>query len=152
MQDALAVTELLRSCRGLDRNSHYAQLLLCWHFADTCVLATDAQGHAVGFVSAYRPPARPVVVFVWQIAVSDAVRGRGVAKRLLDALMARDAVREVRYLEATVTPSNAASRGLFTSWAKHRNVDCVVSEGLGEELFGTSEPHEREDLFRIGPF
>ena len=152
IEDAVAVTELLRSCPGLDRNSHYAQLLLCWHFADTCVLATDVQGRAVGFVSAYRPPGRPAVVFVWQIAVADSVRGRGVAKRLLDALMSRDAAGDVRYLEATVTPSNAASRALFTSWAKRRGVECVVSDGLGEDLFGTSEPHEREDLFRIGPF
>lgn len=149
--DAVAISRLLRSCPSLDRNSHYAQLLLCWHFAETCVLATDEAGRAAGFVSAYRLPERPEVLFVWQIAVAEFVRGRGVAKRLLDELLTREAVRGVTCLEATVTPSNTASRRLFASWARERGVSCTVTAGLGVELFSKDEPHEPEELIHIGP-
>ena len=44
--DGADIWELVRSCRPLDENSMYCNLLQCDHFADTCVLA-ELSGEAV---------------------------------------------------------------------------------------------------------
>jgi L-2,4-diaminobutyric acid acetyltransferase len=149
VRDGAAIHALVAASKPLDVNSVYAYLLLCEHFADTCVRAARA-GRTVGFVSAYRPPQRPEVVFVWQVAVAGEMRGRGLARAMLEELLARAAVRGCRYLETTVSPSNEPSRRLFHSLA--RALEAPVDEQVlfHEEDFG-DERHERETLIRIGP-
>ena len=41
---------------GLDPNSVYCYNLQCANFADTCLLAVDEEGRAVGYVMGHRPP------------------------------------------------------------------------------------------------
>ena len=153
VDDAAAIWRHVAGSPVLDTNSPYAYLLLCDLFRDTCVVA-ERTGDIVGFVAAVRPPRRPDTVFVWQIGVAEAERGSGLGGRLLDALLGLAGCTGVRYLEATVTPSNDASQALFRSLARRRRVDCEVRSHYPEELFprqpGAS--HEAEDLFRIGPF
>lgn len=144
------IHRLVSECRPLDLNSVYAYLLLCEHFAQTCVLAERA-GKVVGFVSAYRPPARSEAIFVWQVAVAEQMRGGGLAKAMLHELLARDAVRGCRYLETTVSPSNVPSRRLFRSLARELGAPVVESVLFSEKDFGEGG-HEIEALLRIGPF
>lgn len=143
------IRRLVSQCPPLDVNSTYAYLLLCKHFAETCVRA-EADGRTVGFVSAYRPPRHPDVLFVWQVAVAAPMRGRQLATRMLRALLQRDSTRGCRYLETTVSPSNGPSRRVFQALA--RNLGAPVAERMlfGERDFG-SEEHEPEVLIRIGP-
>lgn len=148
--DACKIWRLVGESGVLDANSRYCYLLLCRDFADTCLVACR-DDELLGFVTAYRPPGRPDCVFVWQIGVTETARGQGLASRLLQALVALPACREVRYLEATVTPSNRASRRLFYSFAETLRVPCVLEQGFPAELFGFGD-HEEEELFRIGPF
>jgi L-2,4-diaminobutyric acid acetyltransferase len=145
-----AIHRLIEQCKPLDLNSAYAYLLLCEHFAETCVLARSGE-RSVGFVSAYKLPERQHILFVWQVAVHADVRGRGVAGHMLRELLARPAVRTCRYLETTISPSNAPSRRLFGALA--RALDAPLSEAplFAEEHFG-GEDHECEMLIRIGPF
>jgi L-2,4-diaminobutyric acid acetyltransferase len=140
---------LVRSCEPLDLNSSYAYVLLCTHFADTCVVAEE-QGRVVGFVSAYRKPADPDTAFVWQVAVSDKVRGRGVGSRMLCELIARPSCSSVTLIETTIGPSNRASWALFESFAKKLGAAMSRAQFLREEDFG-DEGHEAEILLRIGP-
>jgi len=149
--DATVVSHLVRRCPPLDVNSHYVTLLLCRDFHRTCVLV-ECDADVVGFLSAYCPPDRTDTVFVWQVAVDDRMRSRRLASRMLDELLSREACAEVHYLEANVTPSNAASQKLFRSLAKRLNTDCRTSTGFPAELFAGAEEHEPEDLYRIGPF
>lgn len=148
-RDGKAIHALVAGCKPLDLNSTYAYLLLCEHFADTCVIATR-DGETVGFVSAYVPPRRSDVIFVWQVAVAAAARGEGLALRMLRELLERPAVRRCRWLETTVTPTNVPSTRLFYRLA--RDLRAVLEEKpmFHEEDFGT-ERHEAETLFRIGP-
>lgn len=146
--DAREIMRLVRESRVLDRNSDYAYLLLCEHFRETCVIAESA-GRAVGFTAAYLVPLRPHTLFVWQIAVSEEARGQGLAGRMLDELIGRPAV---RYLEATVTPSNTASRALFAAFARRHTVNCEITPCFSPDMFSDAGGHEGEDLFRIGPF
>lgn len=150
LSDAPAIWELVSESRVLDSNSRYCYLLLCRDFADTCVVACR-DSEIVGFVTAYRPPQKHDVVFVWQIGIAESARRQGLAKRLLHTLRSQPACNKVRYLQATVTPGNQASRRLFQSFADDLHVACNVEPGFTSEMFGGGD-HEEEELFCIGPF
>jgi len=145
-----AIHRLVDACKPLDLNSQYAYLLLCGHFAETCVLAECGE-RSVGFVSAYTPPGREDTIFVWQVAVDQAMRGRGLAATMLRELLARQAVRRCCYLETTVSPSNTASRRLFHRLARELGAPATETLLFAEDDFG-GEDHECEMLIRIGPF
>lgn len=134
----------------LDLNSSYKYIMMCEYFADTCVVAKE-NGKVVGFVTAFIPPEQQDMVFVWQIGVDSSQRGKGVASRILNALLEREVCKDVKYLEATVTPSNKASQSLFRRLAREHNTACVVKECFSEDLF-PENGHEEELTFRIGPF
>lgn len=144
-----AIHALVERCPPLDLNSTYAYLLLCEHFADTCVQA-EAEGKTVGFVSAYQPPGRHDVIFVWQVAVDPALRGRRLANQMLHELLRRDRSGAWKYLETTVSPSNTASRRLFYSLAEALHARVTEKVLFRETDFGTAA-HEEEVLIRIGP-
>lgn len=148
--DGAAVWRQVRASKVLDVNSSYAYLLFLDHFGHTSVVA-ERDGEVVGFVTGFRPPLRPEVVFVWQVAVDESMRGRGLARRMLDALVRLEGCHGVRYLETTVTPSNGPSQALFASFARGLGAEHEVSPYFGEELFPDAG-HEAEELHRIGPF
>lgn len=133
----------------LDQNSAYKYIMMCEYFSETCVVAKE-KGKVVGFVTGFIPPEKQDVVFVWQVGVDSSQRGKGIASKMLHELFNREACKDVRFLEATVTPSNQASQSLFKGFAKKNNTKCDVSEFFKEDLFPTDE-HEEELRFRIGP-
>ena len=149
-EDAVAVYDLVRRCGALEPNTAYAYLLLCTDFAGTCIVA-ELQGRVIGCVLGYRPPDRPDTVFVWQVGVDVEARGQGLASRLVNALVDTDACSGVRWLEATVAPSNAASMRLFRGVARRRNVECYEEPRFEPHHFPESA-HEAEHRLRIGPF
>lgn len=146
--DGRAVHRLVHQAGGLELNTGYAYVLLCDHFAATTVLA-ESDGELVGFVAAYVPPRRHDAVFVWQVGVHPEARGLGIASSLLDALISREACRGVELLEATVSPSNEASRRLFESFAGRHGAPFAWSDGYPATHF--DGPHGPEHLIRIGP-
>lgn len=137
----------------LDVNSVYAYLLVGEHYSQTSVVA-EVGDQLAGFISAYCPPSKPETVFVWQVGVAEAGRGKGLATRMLYEILNRPACEDVRYLDTTVGPSNEASMALFRGFARKLDTLCEEEELFGSELFGSDdgEPHEPEILFRIGPF
>jgi len=147
--DGAEIHALIRDSGSLDLNSAYSYLLLATHFADTCSVAT-CDGRLVGFTSGYLEPADPSVLFIWQVAVRADARGRGVARRLLGDVLGRPASAHVRFLEATVAPSNDASLALFRTVARERGATFERRSGFAVHDFG-DEPHEPEELVRIGP-
>lgn len=133
----------------MDENSSYAYLLFAHHFSRTCTVA-ESDGEAAGFVLGFCPPETPDTLFVWQIAVAPGHRGRGIGVEMLASLLERLGER-VRYLEATVTPSNGASRAMFRAFASRMNAPCVEDT---EPLFPRErfpDGHEEERMLRIGP-
>lgn len=134
----------------LDTNSAYCNLLQCSHFADTSVIAKKCV-EVMGFISGYRIPARPEVLFVWQVVVSSRARGQGLASRMLHALIESDACREVSYVETSITNENDASWALFRKLAETLNAPTHSTVLFDKEAhFGGQ--HDSEQLFRIGPF
>jgi L-2,4-diaminobutyric acid acetyltransferase len=149
-EDGKAVWNLVAACPPLDRNSLYCNLLQCAHFASTCLLA-ERDGEAIGWISAYRPPAEPRTLFVWQVAVGAAARGEGLGKRLVTELLASEGAREVEILTTTITRNNAPSWALFRATARALNAPFRSQEWLDRDRhFGGD--HETEHLITIGPF
>jgi len=124
--------------------------LQCSHFADTSVIA-EADGEVVGFISGYRLPARPEVLFVWQVVVSSQARGQGLAGRMLAAQLDADACTGVRFMETTITEDNAASHALFQKFADKNDAKLEQSEFFDRKRHFNNQ-HESEYLIRIGPF
>lgn len=146
--DGHSMWRIARDSESLDVNSPYSYVLWCRDFSRTSAVARSDDGIR-GFVNGYVRPDDPSTLFVWQIAVDRRCRARRLGRRLLDHLGDRMEGLGCRYLEATVTPGNAASARLFTSFAESR--EARLSR---EVLFdGPTLPsgHEPEVLFRIGP-
>ncbi len=150
VDDGARVHALIRLCPPLDQNSLYANLLQCTHFRDTCVVAMRGN-EVVGFISGYLLPNRHNTLFIWQVAVHPAQRGHGLAQRMLDDLLARDACEHVRYLETTVTPDNTASAALFSALARSRHA-AFSRELLFDRQRHLGGNHDSEWLLHIGPF
>ncbi len=131
-EDGADVWELIRKSGPLDENSLYCNLVQCDHFADTCVIA-ELGGEIVGWISAFIPPDGSDTLFVWQVAVGESARGRGVAKKMLEELLARPVCVDVKQLKTTITADNDASWALFNSFAE--NMDAELDH----------EPHYEED-------
>lgn len=151
MVDGTRIWELVRDTGVLDVNSAYAYLLLGEHFSDTSVVA-EIDGELVGFISAYLPPSKDDTVFVWQVGVAEAGRGKGVATGMLYDIIRRPACGHIRYLDTTVGPSNEASMALFRGFARKLGTQVSENELFKVEHFPDHETHESEVLFRIGPF
>lgn len=148
--DGAAVNELIERCKPLDGNSVYCNLLQCSHFNETCVLA-EAADEVVGFVSGYLLPKRDDRLFIWQVAVDPAARGRSLAQRMILDLLRRPTCSEVTGLQTTITPSNKPSQGLFSSLAEQ--LDAEIEKRVlfhQERHFGGDQPSEI--LWEIGPF
>lgn len=146
--DAASLWRIARDSKALDLNSSYAYLLWCRDFAGTSVIARH-HGDVVGFVTGYRRPAAADTLLVWQVAVDDEYRGRGLAGRLLDDLLDRLVPQGIRFLETTVTEDNVASNRLFRSLAQRRRAGIDRTELFGSADF--PDDHEAEFRYRIGP-
>ena len=150
-RDGAVLYDLIAASPPLDLNSRYAYLLVCEHFADTSVIA-EQDGAIVGAVTAYIPPTHPDTLFVWQVAVSEQMRGQRLASRMLEHLLTHCIQpRCLRWMEATISPSNQASRNLFIQFAARHDVGTTTTSLFTARDFGSSQ-HEEEHLYRIGPW
>ena len=148
MEEGAAMWRIARDSGTLDLNTSYAYLILARDFAATSRVAV-ADGDTVGFALGYRRPPAPERLFIWQIAVNESQRGRRIAARLLDAVVAD--LPEVTTLETTITEDNAASQRLFASFAERHGANHSVGPLLTEAHFpdpghGAELLHEISEL------
>ncbi|MFI8619720.1 diaminobutyrate acetyltransferase [Marinomonas sp. NPDC078689] len=148
--NGMEVNQLVADCAPLDTNSVYCNLLQCDHFSDTSV-AAELDDALVGFISGYLLPAKTDTLFVWQVAVHESARGKGLAKKMLRDILSRPSCAGVRYLETTITRSNEGSWALFRSLAKQLNSPLNESVQFDKETHFKGK-HDTEYLVRIGPF
>lgn len=148
IEDGIAIYTLIKQSPPLDLNSSYLYFLQATHFADTCLVA-EMDGEIVGFVSAYFRPDSDDSLFIWQIAVSEKARGKGLGKQLIFNLIRNQTSRPiVRDVCCTISPSNQASQHLFKSFAEQHGLIIEKTPFLKEAHFGT-EAHEEEDLYTL---
>lgn len=138
---------IARDSGTLDLNASYAYLLWGRDFAATSLVAVAGDGPA-GFVTGYLRPDQPETLMVWQVAVDERHRGRGLARRMLDALV--DGLeRPASDLETTITADNGASIRLFTSFARARGADLTCEPLFEGSMF--PDGHQPELLYRVAP-
>lgn len=145
--DGFKIHQLVKNSPPLDLNSIYSYHLIARHQANTSIVA-EFQGNIVGYISAYILPDKPDTLFIWQVAVDDKMRGKGIAKMMLSGLLSRPAMTSLAYLETTVNPSNLASRGLFEHYSKEHGHPIEEESFLSENDFGEGS-HESEIMLRI---
>ena len=150
VEDGDAIWKLIKHSPPLDLNSRYNYLILCKHFRETCVIGENDKG-IVSFLSAYKPPGRSDVLFIWQVVVARHQQEKGVASAMIKYLLSEEYLKDVTYLETSVTPPNRKSLALFKSIAGYLNTTIEKQEFLKGEDFGANE-HPPEILLRIGPF
>jgi L-2,4-diaminobutyric acid acetyltransferase len=149
-EDGPDVWRLIRDSGSLDENSRYFNLVQCDFFGDTCVIA-EMGGEVVGWVSAFLTPEDPETLFIWQVAVDEEARGKGLAKRMLDELLEREACADVKRIHTTITADNEASWALFNSFADR--VDAPLERDAHFEQTRHFEGHhETEYMVTIGDF
>lgn len=149
-EDGKAIWLLIKETGVLDLNSSYSYLMWSKFFDETSVVV-ELNEQIVGFISGFIQPNDPNTLFIWQVAVDASQRGKGLASRMLQAILHRKACRNIRCLEATVSPSNQASQALFRKLSRDLKTKCHVSEFFTEHQF-PGKGHEEELLFKIGPF
>jgi L-2,4-diaminobutyric acid acetyltransferase len=130
----------------LDANSSYAYLLWCRDFRETSIVA-EVAGEISGFITGYLRPAAPDTLFIWQVAVDESQRGKGIGVAMLDQLLSD--LPAVSWLETTVSPDNAASIAMFEALARRRETSLAKQKLFGPSHFPDS--HEAEDLYLLGP-
>lgn len=140
---------LVKKTKVLDLNSPYSYLMWAKYYNKTSIIA-EINGKLVGFISGFIQPESPHTLFVWQVAVDESQRGKGLATRLLVNLLKQLETKDIRYLEATVTPSNLPSKNLFKGIADKLNTKCEIEECFSADQFPDSS-HEPELTYRIGP-
>jgi L-2,4-diaminobutyric acid acetyltransferase len=149
INDAASIWKLVSESGTLDINSPYLYLLLCRDFSSTGFVAT-LRSEVVGFVTAYEQPDAPGVLFVWQIGVASEMRKKGIGLQLLHALTQASTAGRWTALEATISPSNHASRRLFETLARSHQSQLVEIPDAGFQPADFPDlEHECEPRFRI---
>lgn len=146
--DGAKIWSIVKDSGKLDVNTPYFYATMSHWFSSSCMLVEDVHNNClVGVIIGFRQPENPNTLFIWQITVAKEYRGQEIALKLVDKLASEA---DIQYVEATIAPSNAASRRLFEKWAAKQQAAIEKSEGFGVEIF-PNEAHEQEDLYRIGP-
>lgn len=147
---AAEMWRIARDSVALDVNPSYAYLVYCRDFSKTTRVAM-VDGKTVGYVMGHIRPEKPRHLFVWQIAVDDSHRGRGLAGQLLDTLFGDLAASEgVHSIETTITDDNTASQKLFASFARRWQKAPMTVDSLFETQH-FPDSHDAEQLYEIGP-
>lgn len=150
IKDGQYFWKIAKASKTLDVNSPYHYLIMCRHFAKTCIVA-EHEGEVVGFVTAYIPPDIPDTIFVWQVAVDEKHRGQGLGVQMLVTLFKSLKILNIKHLEATITPSNQASVKLFTAVARELKASFEFEKEFFSVAHFGENIHEPEILFHIGP-
>jgi len=143
-----AVAKLVQCCPPLDLNSTYHYLVQSYYFNRTCSVAFDRE-RIVAFVSGFIKPTNENCLFIWQVAIDEGYRGKGLGIELIEFLLNQN--KEVNTIETTITKKNIASRRMFQKIVE--KYETTMSEGtLFDKKEDFSSEHDTEILITIGPF
>lgn len=146
--DGPAMRQIAGNTQVLSVNSAYYYALMAKHFQSTCLVAENENG-ICGYVTGYHPPGQPNDLFIWQVGVARQFQGKGLAGRMLIALVHE---RQPAFIEATIAKDNQASIKLFRSIGRHFKANHFFSSEpfFNKDSLGSHE--QPEYLMRVGPF
>lgn len=147
-ENAKDIFSLVKKTKVLDLNSEYLYLLQTTHFDEYCCIAI-VEEKIVGFVSGYIHPKDKDIYFVWQVGVDASMRGQGLASKMILSILNRENLKDINYIETTISPSNNSSQRVFEKLTKELNVDLEKKVMFTIDDF--CDGHEAEVLYKIGP-
>ena len=142
-----AVAILIQHCPPLDLNSTYHYLIQSYYFNQTCSVAFDGE-KIVAFVSGFIKPTNKNCLFIWQVAIHEDYRGKGLGIELIEFLLNQN--KEVNTIETTITKNNIASRRMFQKIVEKYEAR-MSEEALFDKEKDFSNEHDSEMLITIGP-
>ncbi len=148
LKDGYEVNQLVKQCKPLDENSVYCNILQCYHFKDTSICVRYS-GEICGFVSGYIIP-QTNSLFIWQVAVSETQRGKGLALKMISKILESEACSNVNNIKTSITNSNTSSQRLFTKIADKYSTQ-IKSEAFINQANHFNGEHESEYLYTVGP-
>lgn len=140
-----AVAKLIRCCPPLDLNSTYHYLIQSHYFNQTCSVAFQGE-KVIAFVSGFINPANKNCLFIWQVAIDESFRGKGLGIELIEFLL--DQNKDVNTIETSITKNNIASRRMFQKIVKKYEA-TMYEEILFDKHEDFSNEHESEILVTI---
>lgn len=111
----------------------YLYWMLGAYFPSTCLVAEE-DGRICGYIGAL-PSAEKEMVFIWQIAVAKAIRGRGVAKSLLCSVLQRARGMGFSKIEIAISEENTACIRLLQSAAAEIGYHIEEAGTYADEQF-----------------
>lgn len=136
---------LALACPPLDVHTPYTYWVQTTYFHHQCFVAEHA-GSPVGFVTSI---SNREATLVWQVGVLAHMRGRGIGRALVDAVVAWCKDRGVPGFQVSINPRNAASMALFQAVASALNGGLERVSDV--DLHDSSDPdfRELEDLYLL---
>ena len=146
-KDGFAVANLIERSPPLDINSTYHYLIQSHYFNNTCSIAFDGN-EVVAFVSGFINPSNNNSLFIWQVAIDENYRGKGLGIELIEFILKQN--KNVISIETTVTKANTASRRMFQKIQEkyHTKISELI---LFDKEKDFSNKHATEILIEIGP-
>jgi len=146
-KNGVAITKLVERCPPLDLNSTYHYLIQSHYFSSSCSIAFD-NDKLIAFVSGFINPSKNNVLFIWQVAIDEDCRGKGLGIELIEFRLKQH--KNINSIETTITKKNTASRRMFQKFCdkyKTRLSELILFDK--EQDF--SNECDSEILLKIGP-
>ena len=115
--DAAALHALIGKLPPLTVHTSYTYWAMCRYARATSFVA-EHDGTLVGLAMGWMPASIPSSLFVWQLGVAPAWRGKGLGDRLLDRMTRAARESGAECLEFTIGRDNDASRRVFGRLAR----------------------------------
>jgi diaminobutyrate acetyltransferase len=126
--DFLRVHNFVKQCDTIETYPKHLFKIITRYLGNSCYIA-EIGDRIIGFSMGMRSQRDPETFFLWQIGVIPGLRGKGVAKELVEAMERRARSLGCSKIEATVDPANRQSYRLFEGMGY-----VNVSEREGETI------------------
>jgi len=114
--DAALLRHLAKSCPPLDVHTPYTYWVIAALYGEYCFLAYEKGGSPIGYVTCVKTDDS---LFIWQIGILEAYRGRGLSRLLLDKVFKKaESERERPTLGVTIAKDNQNSYYAFHNYCR----------------------------------
>lgn len=138
--DSLLLRDLAEASGGtLDVHTPYTYWVLEEYFSENCFIALLDE-EPVGFATSVCQGNRGLL---WQVGILPGHTGKGMGKKLLDALFSQFKKMGIQKVECTISPKNSASQKMLLRYCE-KNALAIKKEGLLEGIC-----HESEERYFI---
>ncbi len=146
--DVDEIRKFVKRSKPLDLHTVFAYWILFKYFDDTCFVLEEG-GRIIGFVSGVISSKQPEILYLWQIGIDPAYRGRRHAEALIKKEVEIARVKGCRCLQVTIAPDNAPSYNTFSRFARDHGLSFFKT-GEVDVFDSLADRKTFEDLYEMG--